>query len=92
MTKTAERVIEAWDNRSFCHINNTSTDGKVVYLYGNKIIKRENGKVYIRTAGYATKTTKDRLNSLKGVHVYTSKGIVYLNNYEWDNHKEWTEI
>jgi hypothetical protein len=92
MTKTAYRVVRAWENGNSCKTGNTWTDGDTVYLFGKSIIKRENGKVFIRTAGYPTKTTKDRLNKLDGVQVHTSRGVLYLNGEVWENHEEWTEI
>jgi len=91
-TKTASMVISAWRSGNSCKVNNTRTDGSVVYLYDKEIIRRVCNKVFIRTAGYPTKTTKDRLNCLDKVHVHTSRGIVYLNGIVWDNHEEWTRL
>jgi len=91
-TKTARTVIEAWGNGYACKVSNTHTDGNVVYLFGKSIIKRDNGRVFIRTAGYPTRTTKDRLNCLDNVQVYTSRGYLYLNDKVWEDHEDWTEV
>lgn len=92
MTKTSERIINAWARKTPLKVGNTSTDGHIVCLFGNSIIKRERGSVYIRTAGYPTKTTKERLNSIGGVRVYTIDGELYLNGNFWENHEDWTKV
>ena len=38
----------------------------------------------IKTDGYNTNTTKERLNALPRVNISTKKGIFYLNGKEWD--------
>lgn len=48
-----------------------------VYLHGHQIAKREDGKLYLRHAGYITATTRSRLAALAcvtGVGVCINKG------------------
>ena len=63
-------------------------DGAVcLKLHGHLIAKRySDGKreTEITDAGWATNTTKERLNGLNGVSIYQKKGIWYLNDKEWD--------
>lgn len=63
-----------------------SNDGELtnLYLHGNLIATRKENVITVRTAGWDTPTTKERLNSLPGVSVYTSKGQLYLNGEKWD--------
>lgn len=41
-------------------------------------------------AGYATVTTKERLNALEGVGIQQKKGKWYLNGVEWNG--EWIKV
>lgn len=38
----------------------------------------------IKTEGYNTNTTKERLNSLPNVSITSKKGTFFLNGKEWD--------
>lgn len=54
-------------------------------LFGHVIAeKTKDGKVFISNAGYATNTTKERLNGLPNVSISQKKGVWYLNGKEWD--------
>lgn len=65
-----------------------------MYLHGNLIAKRfiEEGKtvLMVSNAGWATSTTKERLNGIPGVSVVQRKGVWYLNGKEWDG--RWTTV
>lgn len=58
----------------------------IIYLklFGNVIAERKNGKLFITNAGWATPTTKERLNALPGVNIGQTKGVCYLNGNKWD--------
>jgi len=44
-------------------VNNTRTDGKSIFLFGNEIIKKdENNDYWINDCGWSTTTTQERLN------------------------------
>lgn len=69
---------------------NQST-GEALYYHGNKIAEWRNGNLYISNGGYegnrgetGSKTTKDKLNALPGVHVSQLNFKWYLNGTEWD--------
>lgn len=54
-------------------------------LFGNMIATLdENRELFITTADWNTRTTRERLNGLSGVRLGTSKGQLYLNNVPWD--------
>ena len=61
-------------------------------LHDNAIARRDGSSLIIRTAGWPTTTTKERLNGLPGVSVSTSKGVLYLNGKAWEDHEDWTTI
>lgn len=59
----------------------------ILKLHGNSIAYRYNNPertLSITTCGWDTPTTKERLNGLDGVSVYTSKGQLYLNGKAWN--------
>ena len=60
--------------------SNTSTDGNAVWLHGNKIIERRGEEVWISAAGWATSTTKSRINGIVGDFgsLYTKQGQLYF--------------
>lgn len=65
----------------------------ILKLFDNVIAYRKNNKartITITDAGWKTKTTKERLNGIGGVHIKQSKGVWYLNGEEWNG--ELTEI
>ena len=72
--KSKNTRVETVNNQSF------------MYLYDNLIARIDcNGDLYITDAGWATNTTKERLNALPGVSIYQK-------NFEWFlNGKKWTE-
>ena len=61
-------------------------------LHGNNIAKRENGSVYIKSGGWRTSTTKERLNGLSGVNIYQFKFQWYLNGEPWIFDNDWTKV
>jgi hypothetical protein len=65
-----------------------------LYLHGNEIARRflESGLLLVRTCGYDTTTTKERLKGLPGVQVYHVNRQLYLNGRRWTDHENWTEV
>lgn len=43
---------------------NTMTDGKSVWLHGNKIAENRNGVLFVSLAGWNTNTTRERVNGI----------------------------
>jgi hypothetical protein len=72
-------------------LDNTEVRDSAIYLHGNKIAEHGNEcSIWITTAGWNTRTTFERLNGLYGCHVTKRKGILYLNEKEWDG--KWIKI
>ena len=95
---TTEKAISAFYSRSPRRISaNTAVvlhDGAVeMVLHGAPIARLEqNGKMFIRTAGWDTKTTKERLGGIPGVNVYHQNFVLMINGGEWKSHSDWTYI
>lgn len=93
MRKVTEQAVKAFMNGENFKSGNTEVrvggGGNTVALrlHGNMIALRfagQAGKIMVGTCGFNTTTTKERLNGLPGVSVYTSKHQLYLNDEEWD--------
>jgi hypothetical protein len=90
MRKETRDVMMAFLKRTSCHRKNSSTDGKVVTLFGNRIAWHEpDGSISMTLAGHGTPTTRDRLNGLclllmdkKPFH--QKKGVQYYDDREID--------
>ena len=89
MRKVTLDILRAFNNRQKKTIKNTSCDGDNVYLHGNKIVKRENGKVFIRTAGWNTVTTRERINAFTKKSIYQKNFDLYCNDIVWNG--DWME-
>ncbi len=75
----------------------TNSDGDItpkqslLLLHGNIIAKIVKGVgLFITNAGWATNTTKDRLNALPNVSIQQKNFVWYLNGKEWDG--EWIKV
>jgi hypothetical protein len=62
----------------------------LLYLFENLIAVKYNGVVRITDAGWQSKTTKERLNGLRGVDIRQKKGEWFLNGEEWNG--SWKQI
>jgi hypothetical protein len=90
--KITEQSIQNFYNRVKFNKSNMSVqieeDGyPLLKLHGNTIAGMDRMGVWITDAGWATRTTFERLNGLDDVRVNTKKGQVYLNGEEWDGKK-----
>ncbi len=99
MRKITKEAVDAFYNREKYNKDNTRVDvtntnlGNIeVYmsLYGNDIAYIQDNILYIRNAGWKTKTTKERLNGLRGVSIVQKKGEWYLDGELWDG--EWVAV
>lgn len=80
MKKITDKIVSAFINRKSSRLGNTWTDGTTLYLHGNIIARWDNDILQIRTAGWESKTTKERLNGLLyklGLPTITQR------NYQW---------
>ena len=60
-------------------------------LHGNVIaVLDEFNMLSISNAGWASNTTKERLNGLPNVRINQKKFVWYLNGVEWNG--EWTRV
>lgn len=91
MRKIIEQAVAAFDDAEPFKSGNTQVEVlpnvTILKLHGNEIAYQYNDPkrtLSITNAGWATKTTKERLNGLDGVHIYQKKGVWYLNGAEWD--------
>jgi hypothetical protein len=66
--------------------NTRVLDGRLM-LHGNIIAEAMGEQTLIRTCGWFTLTTRDRLNALEGVSVHQRRGKWYLRDGE--GHIEW---
>lgn len=77
-----------WGNGEFSRSNTKvyKEDGKVkLSLFGNVIAERPENRIrplIVRTCGWDTKTTKERLSAL-GVNVYHANKVLHLNDKPW---------
>lgn len=59
----------------------------ILKLHGNEISYLYNDPkrtLEVTHAGWETNTTKERLNSIPGVHVYQKNFVWFLNGKEWN--------
>lgn len=76
---TFDSVDAFVENRNFKKQNMEVNNGKL-FLHGNKIAEKSNGKLFITCAGWATNTTKERLNEVLRRH---KLGYIYQKNWNW---------
>jgi hypothetical protein len=88
--KITENAVRAFYNNEKFTRDNMFVTNRMMYLHSNLIAKIEDGKLKITTCGWNTVTTKDRLNGLSGVSVYTKKHQLYLNDEPWDG--DWITV
>jgi len=88
-----------WCQGNTCVTVDPEAGTTVLSLHGHAIAKIVPGdayphspELYIRSAGWWTNTTKERLNGLPGVHAYTDRKVPHLNGQPWPNHENWTRV
>jgi hypothetical protein len=90
MSKITHTIASAFMKGKAKSLSNTKTDGKSLWLFGNKIAEHREDGTYISNAGWKSKTTKERLNGLTNVSISQRKGKWHLNDNEWDG--DWIKI
>jgi hypothetical protein len=88
--KITEQVASAFLNRRPKSIGNSSTDGHVLLLHGNRIAEWHGDDLWITNAGWSSNTTKERLNGLPGVRIHQKDFAWFLNGKQWDG--SWTSV
>lgn len=90
MRKVTQQVCGAFRSGDKLKVSNTETDGRAIYLFGNKIAEKREDGLYITLAGWNSNTTRERLNGLAGVSINTKQGQAFLNGKEWGG--EWIKV
>lgn len=79
MRQVSKTIKEAFENGSRKVCGNTTTDGKSVWLFGNKIITQdEKGNIYWTMCGWNSQTTLERLKSILDLRLRKGKGCIYV--------------
>lgn len=77
MRKVTDKILNAFNAHKPAASGNTTTDGTVILLHGNRIAeRRRDGSVWVTLAGWNTVTTRERLRAL--VSVTTVKGQPFI--------------
>ena len=89
MRKITKESIKAFYNREPFKKSNMIVENikgvTKLKLHNNTIAELdENIELFITTANWNTRTTRERLNGLTEVRLGTKKGQLYLNNIPWD--------
>lgn len=72
--KAHRTIAEAFNSGKSMKLGNYNTDGKAIYLHGNKIVEKgENGEINFTLAGWPSNTTHSSLRDF-GINVSTSGG------------------
>ena len=91
MRKITSKAADAFMSAKSFKKDNTSVqvlpDKTILRLHGYAIAYRFNDRkktLKITNAGWQTRTTKERLNGLPGVHIAQHNWDWYLNGKRWD--------
>lgn len=90
MRKITSQIVGAFNYHNAAKLSNTESDGRSLYLHGNKIAEWREDGLWITNAGWSSNTTKERLNGLRGVSIYQKDFNWYLNDKEWDG--RWVRV
>ena len=90
--KITQKAVRALVTGDVFRSGNTVVGNGVLSLHGSAIVKVEDGAVWIRTNGYETATTKERLNGVPGVSICQRDWQWYLNGEIWADTSAWTRI
>jgi hypothetical protein len=90
MRQITRDVCNAFQYRQSFKSGNTRTDGRSMWLHGNKIAEWRDDGLWISNAGWSSNTTKERLNGLSGVSVQQRNFTWFLNGVEWSG--EWINV
>ena len=74
MRKVTKTIKSAFMRGDKCTVGNTRTDGKAIWLHGNRIVERREDGIYVNNAGWFSNTTRERLSAFCNV---------YQRNFNW---------
>jgi len=88
MRKITRKAIDAFMKGINFETGNTAvyTDSceTRLWLFGNCIAKKNSSGISVRSAGWQTNTTKERLNGIPGISIKQIKRKWYINGKLWD--------
>lgn len=93
MRNVTEQTVLAFLNGRTASVSNTFTNGKELYLHGNKIAMfNDKGQLEISLCGWNTVTTRERINGVFEIGGYnlklsTKKGQAMINGIAIDDEK-----
>lgn len=90
MRQITRKIVGAFERREPLTIDNSRTDGRSLWLFGNRIAEWRGDGLWISNAGWDSRTTNERLNGLTGVHVRKHRGTLLLNDRVWDG--RWVHV
>jgi len=99
--KITEKAVSAFMAGHNVSIGNTTvqTSGNTseMSLFGNVIATRNGKTIKISTCGWATSTTKERLNGIldamgASVRIYHHQRVIHLGDTPWGNHFTLTTV
>ena len=84
MRKITKEAVDAFINCVNYKNSNTEVltigpDSSMMLLHNNLIASKTPNGIKVSLAGWNTPTTRERLNGIPGVIIYTRKGQAYLN-------------
>lgn len=93
MRKISEEAHEAFINQRRFKKGNTKVvvalDVRSMYLFGHEIVREDHEGLKITSAGFNTRTTRDRLSAF--INVRSVKGqLVIKNKFPWNG--EWLNL
>jgi hypothetical protein len=90
MRQITRKIVDAFESRNSLTIDNSRTDGQSLWLFGNRIAEWRSDGLWISNGGWDSKTTKERLNGLRGVMIHQIRGEWFLNGRLWDG--SWVHV
>ena len=87
--KISQDAANAFENNKKFSRKNTRVcknpfGGMDMFLHGNLIASSRTGDLIIQNRGFFTKTTKERLNALRGVDIVQKNFTWFLNGKKWN--------
>lgn len=80
MKKTHRKIAEAFAAGRKATVHNANTDGSTVWLHNNRIVWRDNGRVFVTLCGWNTVTTRAYLNAI--LRIVGNPATFYTRKYE----------
>jgi len=90
MRQITRDIVNAFQNSRSLRIGNSRTNGESLWLFDNKIAEVRTDGLWICNGGWNSRTTKERLNGLSGVHIQQRRGVWLLNERVWDG--RWVNV